>query len=252
MNLVWTRPWHRRQRTAPVRWAAWGVLAAVALLQACASVPNPNPQDPLESFNRGVFGFNDALDRAVVQPVASGYQKVTPHWLRTGVGNFFHNLEDVWSAVNNALQLRGKDTGDSIGRVMINTTIGVGGLVDVASDLNVERHPANFGLTLGRWGVGAGPYIVLPFLGSYTLRDAAALPVESQGYLVNHVDDEATRNALIVLDVVNTRAQYLKAGQVVEEAALDKYSFMRDAYLQRRRNLVYDGNPPDEDAEPAP
>lgn len=252
MNLALARPVHRRPRTWPARVAACGVLAAVTLLQACASVPNPDPRDPLESFNRGVFGFNDALDRAVVQPVASGYQKVTPHWFRTGVGNFFHNLEDVWSAVNNALQLRGQDTGDSIGRVMINTTIGVGGLVDVASDLNIERHPANFGLTLGRWGVGAGPYIVVPFLGSYTLRDAAALPVESQGYLVNHLSDEPTRNGLIVLDVVNTRAQYLKAGQVVEEAALDKYSFMRDAYLQRRRNQVYDGNPPDEDTEPPP
>ncbi|MFZ3220037.1 MAG: VacJ family lipoprotein [Rhodoferax sp.] len=249
MNLAWARPLHHRQRTWPVRVA---VLVAAVLLQACASVPHPDPRDPLESFNRGVFGFNDALDRAVVQPVATGYQKVTPQWLRTGVGNFFHNLEDVWSAVNNALQLRGQDTGDSIGRVMINTTIGLGGLVDVASDLNVERHPANFGLTLGRWGVGAGPYIVLPFLGSYTLRDAAALPVESRGYLVNHVDDEPTRNGLIVLDVVNTRAQYLKAGQVVDEAALDKYSFIRDAYLQRRRNQVYDGNPPEEDAEPAP
>lgn len=252
MTLILARPLHRRQRTWAVRVAAWGVLATATLLQACASVPHPDPRDPLESFNRGVFGFNDALDRAVVQPVATGYQKVTPQWLRTGVGNFFHNLEDVWSAVNNALQLRGQDTGDSIGRVMINTTIGIGGLVDVASDLNVERHPANFGLTLGRWGVGAGPYIVLPFLGSYTLRDAAALPVESQGYLVNHVNDEPTRNGLIVLDAVNTRAQYLKAGQVVEEAALDKYSFIRDAYLQRRRNQVYDGNPPEEDAEPAP
>lgn len=252
MTLTLARPLHSRQRTWPVRVAAWGVLATAALLQACASVPHPDPRDPLESFNRGVFGFNDALDRAVVQPVATGYQKVTPQWLRTGVGNFFHNLEDVWSAVNNALQLRGQDTGDSIGRVMINTTIGLGGLVDVASDLNVERHPANFGLTLGRWGVGAGPYIVLPFLGSYTLRDAAALPVESRGYLVNYVNDEPTRNGLIVLDAVNTRAQYLKAGQVVEEAALDKYSFIRDAYLQRRRNQVYDGNPPEEDVEPAP
>lgn len=252
MTLTLARPVHHQQRTWPVRVAAWGVLATAALLQACASVPHPDPRDPLESFNRGVFGFNDALDRAVVQPVATGYQKVTPQWLRTGVGNFFHNLEDVWSAVNNALQLRGQDTGDSIGRVMINTTIGLGGLVDVASDLNVERHPANFGLTLGRWGVGAGPYVVLPFLGSYTLRDAAALPVESRGYLVNHVNDEPTRNGLIVLDAVNTRAQYLKAGQVVEEAALDKYSFIRDAYLQRRRNQVYDGNPPEEDVEPAP
>lgn len=232
------------------RVAGWAVL--VTLLQGCASVPNPDPRDPLESFNRSVFGFNDAVDRAVLKPVATAYRDVLPQWMRKGVGNFFNNLEDVWSVVNNALQLRGKDTGDSIGRVMVNSTIGLAGLVDVASDLNIERHTADFGLTLGRWGVGAGPYVMLPFFGPYTLREVAALPLDRQGNLVNQVDDVPTRDGLTILRVVQTRAAYLGAGDVVEGAALDKYSFIRDSYLQRQRNRVYDGNPPEEDAEPAP
>jgi len=206
----------------------------------------------MESFNRGVFGFNDAVDRAVLKPVATAYRDVLPQWMRKGVGNFFNNIEDVWSVVNNALQLRGQDTGDSLGRVMVNSTIGLVGLVDVASDLNIERHTANFGLTLGRWGVGAGPYVMLPFLGPYTLREVVALPLDRQGNLVNHVQDVPTRDGLTILNVVDTRASYLQAGDVVEGAALDTYSFMRDAYLQRQRNRVYDGNPPDEDAEAAP
>lgn len=236
----------------PVHAGGWSALVLVALLQGCASVPNPDPRDPMESFNRGVFGFNDAVDRAVLKPVATAYRDVLPQWMRKGVGNFFNNIEDVWSVVNNALQLRGQDTGDSLGRVMVNSTIGLVGLVDVASDLNIERHTANFGLTLGRWGVGAGPYVMLPLLGPYTLREVVALPLDRQGNLVNHVEDVPTRDGLTILDVVETRASYLQAGEVVEGAALDAYSFMRDAYLQRQRNRVYDGNPPDEDAETAP
>lgn len=220
-------------------------------MQGCATVANPDPRDPLESFNRGVFGFNDVVDRAVLKPVATVYRGVLPQWVRKGVGNFFNNLEDVWSVVNNALQLRGQDTGDSLGRVMVNSTVGIAGLVDVASELNIERHTADFGLTLGRWGVGAGPYVVIPFLGPYTLREVAALPLDRQGNLVNHVSDVPTRDGLIILNVVDTRASYLSAGDVVEGAALDKYTFMRDSYLQRQRNRVYDGNPPEEEAEPA-
>lgn len=236
----------------------WAVLVALILLQACATVANPDPRDPMESWNRGVFGFNDALDRAVVKPVAIVYRDVLPPWVRTGVNNFFNNLEDVWSVVNNALQLRGVDTADSFGRVIVNTTVGLGGLLDVASDMNLERHPANFGLTLGRWGVGAGPFVVIPFLGSSTLRDTVAMSLDIKGNLVNSVNDVPTRDALTLLNLVDVRAAYLKAGDVVEGAALDKYSFTRDAYLQRRRNQVYDGNPPDEDttsepaADPAP
>lgn len=230
----------------------WSVLAVIVSLQACATVANPDPRDPMESWNRGVFKFNDALDRAVIKPVAIAYRNVLPSWMRTGVGNFFNNLDDLWSGVNNALQLRGQDTADSFGRVVINTTMGLGGLLDVASEMDMERHTANFGLTLGRWGVGSGPFVVIPFLGSSTLRDTVAMSVDIKGNAVRYVDDSATRDALSVLNLIDTRATYLKAGEVVEEAALDKYSFTRDAYLQRRRNQVYDGNPPDEDAAPDP
>jgi phospholipid-binding lipoprotein MlaA len=230
-----------------IRWLAVALLFA---LQGCATVRYPDPRDPLESFNRGVFGFNDALDRAVIKPVATVYRDTTPSWLRQGVGNFFGNLSDVWSVVNNAIQLRGQDTSDSIGRVMINSTIGIGGLFDVASDLGIERHTSDFGLTLGRWGVPAGPYIVVPLLGSYTLREVAAYPLDRQGNLVNQISDDPTWYGATVLGVVDLRAQYLRAGDVVEGAALDKYTFTRDSYFQRQRSRVYDGNPPDEDTEP--
>jgi phospholipid-binding lipoprotein MlaA len=221
--------------------------AALLVLQGCATVASPDPRDPMESFNRSMFSFNDGLDRAVLKPTARAYQATLPSWTRTGVGNFFNNLKDVWSAVNNGLQLRGQEMGDSIGRVMVNSTIGLGGLIDVASDLGIDRHPANFGLTLGRWGVRPGPYLVLPLLGPATLREVAALPIDQQGSLVTHIPDEGTRTGLTVLNVVDTRATYLRAGDVVDGAALDRYSFTRDAYLQRQRNDDYDGDPPPEE-----
>jgi phospholipid-binding lipoprotein MlaA len=231
----------------------WGVLACcLAMLHGCATVSNPDARDPWESLNRSVFGFNDAVDRVVLKPVATGYQKVMPTLVQKGVGNFFGNLTDMWSVVNNALALKGKETGDSIGRVMLNTTVGLLGVIDVASDLGIERHTADFGLTLARWGVGNGPYVVLPLLGPSTLRDTAGLPVDNWGNPVNQISDEPTRTGAVVLNVIDTRAQLLGAGRVMEGAALDKYTFMRDAYLQRRRNQVYDGNPPDDDPVPSP
>lgn len=233
--------------------ARWSAFACVVLVvQGCATVPNPDARDPWESWNRGVFSFNDTVDKAVLKPVATGYQKITPTLVQKGVGNFFGNLSDIWSAVNNALALKGRETGDSVGRVMINSTVGLLGVIDVASDLGIERHSANFGLTLARWGVGNGPYVVLPLLGPSTLRDTAGLPVDNWGNPVNQIGDEPTRTGMVVLNVVDTRAQLLGAGNVMEGAALDKYTFMRDAYLQRRRNQVYDGNPPDEDAAQDP
>jgi len=219
-------------------------------LQGCATVPQPNARDPLESFNRTVFGFNEAVDKAVIKPVASGYRAVTPNWFRNGVGNFFNNLEDMWSVVNNGLQGRGQDFSDSVGRVMVNSTIGLLGIVDVASDLNIERHTADFGLTLGRWGVPPGPYVVLPILGPFTLREVAALPVNTAGMPLYNIGDQDTRTWLPIVDVVDIRARYLNAGNVLEGAALDSYTFRRDAYFQRQRSLQYDGNPPDEDSEP--
>ncbi len=229
-----------------------GLVVVVFALQACATVANPDRRDPMESWNRGVFSFNDTVDAAVIKPVAKTYRDVVPNWLRTGVGNFFSNLDDVWSGLNNALQLRGLDTADSFGRVAINTTMGLGGLLDIASEMGIERHSANFGLTMGRWGVGSGPFVVIPFWGSSTLRDTAAMVFDIKGNLVNRVDDVPRRDVLTIVNLIDTRAAYLKAGEVVEEAALDRYSFTRDAFLQRRRNQVYDGNPPEEEEAPDP
>ncbi|MDZ7938982.1 MAG: VacJ family lipoprotein [Rhodoferax sp.] len=239
-----------RPQYAVRRWALGALLTVVGLLAGCATVANPDKRDPLESFNRGMFSFNDGVDRVVLKPVAKGYQAVVPQLVRRGVGNFFNNLSDVWSAINNGLQARGEETGDSVGRVMVNTTLGLGGVIDVASDLGIDRHRTNFGATLGRWGVFPGPYIVLPLLGPATLREVAALPVDQQGSLITHVPNESTRTGLTVLNVVDLRAQYLRAGDVVNGAALDRYTFTREAYLQRQRNADYDGDPPEEDMGP--
>ncbi|MDH4134976.1 MAG: VacJ family lipoprotein [Gammaproteobacteria bacterium] len=217
------------------------------LLSACATGPNANPADPLEPLNRAVYQFNDGLDRAVFKPVATVYRDVTPSLIRRGVGNFFNNLEDLWSFVNNLLQLKGQAAGESLMRVNVNTLFGLGGIFDLATDLQIERHTEDFGQTLGHWGVGAGPYIVLPILGPSTLRDTVALPVDFKGDAVVQIDDVPKRNAAVVLRAVNQRAELLKASTMLEEAALDRYTFLRDAYLQRRRNSVYDGNPPEEE-----
>lgn len=228
------------------RLAVWGLFVVFALLQGCATVANPDPRDPLESFNRTVYGFNTAVDKAVLKPVATAYQSALPQWLRKGVHNFFSNMDDLWSGVNSILQGKRQEAGDNIGRFMVNTTVGLCGVLDVASDLGIERHKTNFGYTLGKWGVKPGPYVMLPFLGPYTLREVGALPVDNQGNLTNHVSDEPTRNGMVIVNVVDTRAGYLSAESVVDGAALDKYTFVRDAYLQRQRNQDYDGNPPDE------
>lgn len=228
------------------------LLAALALLalQGCATVAHPDPRDPLESYNRTMFGFNDAVDDAVLKPVAKGYRAVAPNWVRKGVSNFFNNLEDGWSALNSALQGRKLETSDNLGRFMVNSTIGMLGLLDVASELEIERHPADFGLTLGRWGVPPGPYVVLPILGPFTLREVAALPVELKGQPKYTLGGEEAHTVLPTVSLVDQRAKYLNAGEVLDSAALDAYLFQRDAYLQRQRNIQYDGNPPEDVTEP--
>jgi len=231
--------------------AAMAAVLAVVLLSGCATGPNANPLDPLEPFNRGVYKFNDAVDTAVVKPVATAYINVTPALVRTGVSNFFSNLTEPWSFVNNVLQGKGQAAGDTLARFVMNTLFGVFGLADLASDAGIERHREDFGQTLGRWGVPSGPYLVLPILGPSTVRDTAALPIDYQGNLLQQVDDSDARIGLYVLQAVNTRASLLRAGTVLDEAALDKYSFSRDVYLQLRRNEVYDGNAPDLGGEPA-
>ena len=229
-------------------WRRCGSVVLLSLaLGACASGPNANPKDPLEPFNRSMFEFNDALDQAVLKPVATAYKAATPSLFRQGVGNFFNNLEDLWSFVNHVLQLKGEGAANSLIRVSVNTVFGLGGVLDVASEMQIERKSEDFGQTLGSWGVGSGPYVVLPFFGPSTLRDTAALPVDkTAGDPVTKMDDVALRNTLWSLRVVDRRAQLLRAGELLEDVALDKYSFFRDSYLQRRRNEVFDGNPPDE------
>lgn len=238
-----------RQQHRLLRWL--GIGALLLSLVACATGPQASPHDPLEPFNRGVFKFNDALDVAVVKPVALAYRDHTPTRLRQAVGNVFGNLEDVWSAVNNALQLKGRAAVDSVARVLVNTVLGIGGVIDVASELDIERHTKDFGHTLGFWGVPAGPYLVLPLLGSSSLRDTAALPMDWQGDLVTQIGHVPTRNTSIVVRAVDNRAGLLKATSMLDDVALDRYTFTRDAYLQRRRNDIFDGNPPDDAATPA-
>lgn len=221
-------------------------LVAVAFLSGCATGPNANPRDPLEPLNRGVYRFNDAVDRGLVKPVATAYREGLPSPVRTGVTNFFANLQDAWSGVNNALQLKPQATVESFLRFGVNTVFGLVGLLDIATDMRIERHTEDFGQTLGYWGMGAGPYLVLPLLGPSTLRDTAALPVDAHGNLVNQASDVPTRNSATALHLLDRRARLLDASNMLDQVALDPYTFTRDAFLQRRRNVVFDGNPPDE------
>lgn len=226
------------------------LLSAGIVLMACygcASVPNPDLRDPFEPFNRGVNAFNEGLDEAVFKPVATVYKEVTPPLVRTGVGNFLGNLDDAWSFVNSLLQGKLRHALDNFFRFGVNTTFGLFGVLDVAGEMQIARHSEDFGQTLGAWGFGPGPYLVLPFFGPSTFRDALALPVDSNGNIISHVDPITSRNSLRVLNVIDTRARLLGFSASLDEVAFDKYSFTRDAFLQRRRNAVYDGDPPQVD-----
>ncbi|MFJ5445947.1 VacJ family lipoprotein [Methylobacillus methanolivorans] len=206
-------------------------------ISGCATQAN---KDPLEGFNRGVYKFNDTADKAVLKPIAGAYKAVLPSPIRTGVNNFFTNLGTFTSLINNILQLELGKAMDNAGRLVINSTIGIGGLIDVASMDGVPRHKADFGQTLGKWGVGSGAYLVLPFVGPSTIRDTAGLTVDTLYFdpiqYTNHV---RIRNQLRMLSFVDLRSQYLPASDLVDDAALDPYIFMREAYLQRRDIAVH-------------
>lgn len=220
-------------------------------LGGCASVPAPHPADPLQGWNRNVQGFNDTVDEALLKPVATAYRDVVPEFARERVRNFFGNLGDGWSALNQLLQGKVEAGLNMTLRLATNTVFGVGGLFDPATDMGLDRRSEDFGQTLGRWGVGPGPYLVLPLLGPSTVRDAVALPLDmraTSAALVTANDDKLFTAA--TLGVIQGRADLLAASRLLDEIAFDRYSFLRDAYLARRRNLVYDGNPPEE-PEPA-
>ncbi|MDZ4202617.1 MAG: VacJ family lipoprotein [Gallionella sp.] len=218
---------------------------AIIALTGCASHPANNPADPLESFNRGMYQFNDALDKAIAKPVAQGYSAVMPEPGKIMVGNFFSNLDDVIVTANSLLQFKFEQAASDGSRFLFNSTFGIFGLIEITTRL--EKHDEDFGQTLGYWGVGSGPYIVLPILGPSTLRDSAGLYVDSRPSKLRRVNHMRTRNQLYLTKAVNRRAQLLQQERVLDEAMVDRYEFMRDAYLLRRKSQVYDGNPPDED-----
>jgi phospholipid-binding lipoprotein MlaA len=219
------------------------VLAIAAIAAGCASVPNPNPTDPWESYNRSMYQFNDTVDRALLKPIASGYAALTPKPAQTCIHNVFNNVADVWSAFNSFFQGRGVDFFNTLGRVLFNSTMGLGGCIDVASMNGSRRISNDLGVTLGVWGLKSGPYVVLPFLGSSTLRDGAATAGEFAAGVgaytpIGLIDNVPLRNSLLGMEIIDARANLLEADKLVNEVALDRYSFIRDAYLQRRKALI--------------
>ena len=228
--------------------AGASLLALFALLASgCATVP-PNagqdPRDPLESFNRQVFGFNEGLDKVVLKPLAQVYDKVLPDPVKECFSNAFSNLREPSNALNNLLQGKGSEGVSDVCRFAVNTTVGVLGCFDVASKMGLEKHREDFGQTLAVWGVGNGPYLVLPLFGPSTFRDTAGIGVETVLDVNFWLENVSVRNTIFGVRTVSFRQELLKTDDLVSGAALDKYTFLRDGYLQRRRNLVYDGNPP--------
>lgn len=221
------------------------LLSACLALGGCATTHH-NPKDPFEPFNRSMYQINDALDKAVVKPVAQGYDAVVPPPLKMMISNFFSNLNDVTVAINNLLQFKVVDAISDGGRVAVNTTVGLFGVADVASAVGFKKHDEDFGQTLGSWGINSGPYLVLPFFGSSSIRDGVGLAADSNTNPVRRIDQVDERNQIIAASVVDKRAILLNKEEVLDTAALDRYAFIRDAYLQRRRSLVYDGDPPRE------
>jgi phospholipid-binding lipoprotein MlaA len=230
--------------------------ATVLTFVGCASTSAPNA-DPWEGFNRGSFAVNEAIDKAVLTPAAKGYQAVTPSFVRSGVSNAFGNVGDVGTGLNNLLQGKPGSALSDFGRVLVNSTLGILGLFDVASPMGLDKNNEDFGQTLGKWGVGSGPYVVLPLLGPSTLRDSLGRVPDRYSSYSRYVEHIPARNSLLGLDIIHIRAELLAAGKTLEEASLDKYQFLRDAFLQRRLSQVYDGKVPpalreklEEDLEP--
>lgn len=227
------------------------IIALVFALTGCAT-STKNPQDPMEDYNRTMFNFNDKVDQVALKPVATAYKKVVPDFMQTGVGNFFGNIGDVSTAFNNILQARFSDGASDVGRVLMNSTIGMVGLFDVASPTGLPKHNQDFGQTLGRWGVKSGPYVVLPFLGPSTIRDTVALPVDLETDLWSYKYPVRWRNTGSAIRLIDRRAYILDTSSLLEDAALDRYEFVRDAYLQRRESQIYHGDGKDDGSNAPP
>jgi len=246
--------------TRLLRLSASPLLFIVAFaISGCATVPadsGNDPRDPIESFNRQVFEFNEVVDRAILKPVAQAYEFVLPEPVRDCVSGIFSNLREPSNAINNFLQGKPADAVSDTCRFVVNTTVGLLGCFDPARHMGLEKHNEDFGQTLGRWGIGSGPYLVVPIFGPSTLRDAVGI-YGAEPYLdLNfYIDNVGVRNAILGTRVVNQRAELLQTDDLISGAALDKYRFIRDGFLQRRRSLVYDGSPPpaaDDTSPPSP
>jgi len=230
-----TRPVQKRRRAA---------IAVLALLAGCSSTGPRTEGDPLESFNRSVYRFNDVADRYVAKPVATAYTKVIPQFARTGLRNFFSNVDDVVVTTNDLLQLKFTNAASDASRVVANTLFGGLGFWDVATMRGIPKRSEDLGQTLGYWGMGPGPYLVLPFLGPSTLRDAPARYLDTYFDPIWYIPNVPERNTIVGIRLLDNRAALLPAERLLDQAAVDRYSFLRDAYLQRRLNLIHDGNPP--------
>ncbi|VWC53311.1 ABC transporter [Burkholderia aenigmatica] len=215
-------------------------VAASAVLTGCATGPNRNPNDPLEPMNRAMYKFNDTVDTNIAQPIAKGYQKVTPTPVRTAISNFFSNLGDLGNIANNLLQLRITDATEDLMRVAMNSVFGVAGLIDIATPAGLPKHHQDFGLTMARWGMPSGPYLVLPVFGPSTIRDGVGRAVDVRFNLLNYIEP-AARNPMYIAQFISARSDLLGATDLLKQAALDPYSFVRDAYLQQRKSLTYHG-----------
>jgi phospholipid-binding lipoprotein MlaA len=223
--------------------------ATLLLLGGCATLKDARggagqKLDPWESWNRKVFAFNEALDSNLLKPVATVYAKVVPQFVRRSVDNVFANAADAWSAVNNVLQGKFEPALQDTVRFTTNSVFGFFGLLDIASEMGLDHHYEDFGQTLGRWGVGPGAYVVWPLFGPSTVRDSIALPLDRAVSPALVINDGSAQWGITVLQIINTRANLLGASQLLDDIALDKYSFLRDAYLQRRRSLIFDGDAP--------
>ena len=219
---------------------ATAAVCLTLITAGCATGPNRRPEDPFEPTNRAIFKFNDTVDRTIAQPVAKGYQKITPQPLRESISSFFSNIGDVGSLANSLLQLKITEATGTLMRIVINSTFGVAGMFDVATQAGLAKHPEDFGLTLGRYGIPAGPYLVLPVFGPSSVRDGIGMGVDVKFNLLNYVDP-ATRNPMYVTQFVSARADMLGATDLLQQAALDKYSFVRDAYRQQRESRLRGG-----------
>jgi phospholipid-binding lipoprotein MlaA len=220
------------------------IVIAAVVLAGCASNRQTNPADPLEPINRGIYKFNDTLDKAVLKPVARGYQTAMPAVIKAMIANFFSNLDDVDATANDLLQFKLKQGFSDGMRFVVNSTLGVFGLIDVASQGDLKKHQQDFGLTLGKWGIGNGPYLVLPILGPSTLRDTAGLYGDGFASPLYQMSNMRARNQSYMLRGLSHRAAFLNQESVLDEAMIDPYQFIRESYLLHRKSLIYDGKPP--------